>query len=164
MPIAEPPIPAFIKGSQYLEQVYTVLASCPYNDMTEVVDFSKPQYAAMWSLSFTLQYSSTSLSEDQMLERWGLLLLYLESNGRHWSTTNEWFDSVNGIETDKCTWSGVTCNADGEIAEIDLSGSGLTGTVPAELCCIPTLSWVDLSANTLTGDIPLCLAGRIATR
>ena len=162
-PTPQPTIPGLIAGNPNLVHVYEGLATCPYNNMAETVDYTKPQYSAMWSLAVRNQYSSTPMTADELQERWALIILYTENDGNDWTDlTIKWLSTENGVEAPTCTWSGITCNVNDEVTEINLAGKGVTGEIPAELCCIPTLEAVDLSGNDgITGDIPPCLVSRL---
>ena len=49
-------------------------------------------------------------------------------------------------------WDGITIS--GRVTWLDLSANKLTGEIPAELGSLPNLNYIDLSANELTGEIP----------
>ncbi|XP_006656162.1 receptor-like protein kinase 5 [Oryza brachyantha] len=61
--------------------------------------------------------------------------------------------------TDHCSWQGVTCS-DGTggggraVTELSLRDMNLTGTVPAAVCDLPSLTRLDLSGNNLSGAFP----------
>jgi len=60
---------------------------------------------------------------------------------------------------DECDWPGVTCNGNNKITKISLSGHQITGTIPSEIFKITTLSEIDISNNTLDGNLPGGLNG-----
>lgn len=53
-----------------------------------------------------------------------------------------------------CSWKGVTCTRAGAITELDFSGWGLTGSIPAVIKCFPHLKSLYLMNNALEGHIP----------
>ncbi|KAJ4895542.1 Leucine-rich receptor-like protein kinase family protein [Raphanus sativus] len=54
-----------------------------------------------------------------------------------------------------CTFSGVTCNSNGSVTEIDLSRRGLSGKFPfASLCDLMSLEKLSLGFNSLSGPVP----------
>ena len=42
----------------------------------------------------------------------------------------------------------------GSTTSLDLTSSGLTGSIPPEIGCLTNLEWLDLSSNQLSGEIP----------
>jgi Leucine-rich repeat (LRR) protein len=52
-------------------------------------------------------------------------------------------------DTDVCTWFGITCNANKQVTQVELFSNSLTGTLPAELTLIETLTYLDLFDNYL---------------
>uniref|UniRef100_A0A0D3GHT9 non-specific serine/threonine protein kinase n=1 Tax=Oryza barthii TaxID=65489 RepID=A0A0D3GHT9_9ORYZ len=64
-------------------------------------------------------------------------------------------------DADHCSWVGVTCSdtsiggAEGEgervITGLSLAGMNLTRTIPAAVCDLKNLTWLDLSYNNLSG-------------
>jgi hypothetical protein len=66
------------------------------------------------------------------------------------------------------SWLGVTCtewdltiNAVtaqyGGLSDLDLDGLGMVGTIPVALCeLFPSMTFLDLSENTLVGSLPTC--------
>ncbi|KAL5661202.1 hypothetical protein ACJX0J_028327, partial [Zea mays] len=57
---------------------------------------------------------------------------------------------------DHCNWTGVTCATGGVgvVTELILSRQKLTGSVPAPVCALASLTHLDLSYNNLTGAFP----------
>uniref|UniRef100_A0A0E0E2U5 non-specific serine/threonine protein kinase n=1 Tax=Oryza meridionalis TaxID=40149 RepID=A0A0E0E2U5_9ORYZ len=71
---------------------------------------------------------------------------------------------------DHCSWEGVTCSSNattgggGVVTELSLHDMNLTGTVPAAVCDLASLTRLDLSNNQLTGAFPaaaLCRCSRL---
>jgi Leucine-rich repeat (LRR) protein len=62
-------------------------------------------------------------------------------------------------DTDCCrVWEGVTCDENGNVAEVSLLGRGLHGYIsPSSLDDLAGLTRLDLSHNALTGSLPLGL-------
>nr|CAB3494716.1 unnamed protein product [Digitaria exilis] len=57
------------------------------------------------------------------------------------------------------SWAGVTCGADGRVAEVALPGAGLAGALAAlDLAAFPALRELNLSGNSLAGAIPATLS------
>ncbi|KAG6750286.1 hypothetical protein POTOM_047390 [Populus tomentosa] len=54
-----------------------------------------------------------------------------------------------------CNWTGIRCNGEGSIIEINLENSGLDGTLDRfDSSSFPNLSSLNLNLNNLVGDIP----------
>ena len=90
-----------------------------------------------------------------ILQRLALMALYDSTNGSGWTNAANWrtggtFSPI-GIE---CTWFGVTCNGTPSVTKIELPDNNLTGTIPPELGDFSTLTMLDLSENSIGGEIP----------
>src|SRR3989338_6028563 len=53
-----------------------------------------------------------------------------------------------------CSWSGITCDTNGHIVNIDLPFKNLKGTIPDSIAELVYLTNLDLSSNSLSGSIP----------
>ncbi|KAL5755969.1 hypothetical protein ACOSQ2_020715 [Xanthoceras sorbifolium] len=63
-------------------------------------------------------------------------------------------DPVN-VTTSPCNWSGISCNNAGIVLSINLTGTGLRGTLDDfSFLSFPRLSYLNLSMNQLFGVIP----------
>jgi len=67
-----------------------------------------------------------------------------------WDGQNNWGDD----EVFLCDLSGVTCDSNFYVTEINLSNRGLKGTIPGELGFLQYLEKIDVSDNQLTGFLP----------
>ncbi|EAY84545.1 hypothetical protein OsI_05916 [Oryza sativa Indica Group] len=57
--------------------------------------------------------------------------------------------------TNCCTWEGITCNADMRIADILLASKALEGQISPSLGSLTGLLQLNLSHNSLSGELPL---------
>ena len=96
---------------------------------------------------------------------------------------NSWVAHINSTALSPCKWRGIACNDEGSVTEINLSYTGLkgtlenldffsfpnllrldlkynhfTGTIPTNIGTLFKLQFLDLSANSLNGSLPLSLA------
>jgi hypothetical protein len=77
---------------------------------------------------------------------------------------NIFFQATNGDQWVDQTWSnqniqmcdrtGIRCDSDGAVVGLLLSNQGLSGTIPLELGFLPSLADLDVSKNSLSGQIP----------
>ncbi|BAS77060.1 Os02g0156633, partial [Oryza sativa Japonica Group] len=58
-------------------------------------------------------------------------------------------------DTDCCTWEGITCGTDATITEISLASKGLEGQISPYLANLTGLLHLNLSHNSLSGELPL---------
>ena len=82
-------------------------------------------------------------------DRAALEALYDATNGANWSLNDNW-------KTDEPLgqWFGVGTNSDGRVTRLDLSENQLSGTIPAEIGNLTSLTFLDLGFNQLSGTIP----------
>jgi hypothetical protein len=57
--------------------------------------------------------------------------------------------------TDVCQWQGISCSTDSNVVvELKWPGQDLTGSIPADIGLLKSLTTLDLGENALTGSIP----------
>ena len=82
-------------------------------------------------------------------DRAALVALYNATGGADWTTSTNWLTNEALSE-----WHGVTTDATGRVASINLSNNNLRGTIPAELGSLTNLVYLNLRQNMLSGEIP----------
>ena len=80
--------------------------------------------------------------------------LYRAANGAGWVRSDGWLEDEN-----LGGWYGVQTDLTGRVSGLDLSGNGLSGSVPDALGLLANLKLLRLENNGLTGRLPLSLAG-----
>ena len=94
--------------------------------------------------------SGTPTPTDPGDDRAALEALYDATNGANWSSNDNW-------KTDEPLgqWFGVRINnSDGRVTRLDLSHNRLSGTIPAEIGNLTSLTELELGFNELSGTIP----------
>ena len=97
--------------------------------------------------------SATRRAGDVNTDRAALAALYNATNGSSWLVNTNWLS--NGPLGE---WHGVSTDADGRIAELDLDGKQLSGPIPSALGNLTNLERLSLWGNQLNGPIPSELA------
>lgn len=116
---------------------FVVLATISNGDST-----SNDQVDALLTWKAHLQYSPTSL-----LNSWSI------------TSTNDSFNSSiqpqPNTSTSPCNWFGIACNIGGSVISINLTKSGLQGTLHEfRFSSFPNLVYFNLSMNSIFGTIP----------
>ncbi len=70
--------------------------------------------------------------------------LYDSTKGEAWLDNTDWL--VVNETISPCDWAGVAC-VDGHVAELNLSGNGLTGALPASLSDLAFLTRFSIDRN-----------------
>ena len=97
--------------------------------------------------------SATPRAGDVNTDRAALAALYNATNGSSWLVDTNWLS--NGPLGE---WHGVSTDADGRVAELDLDGKQLSGPIPSALGNLDNLQALSLWGNQLSGSIPSELA------
>ncbi len=99
-------------------------------------------------MSYSDDYEDGNLTNVQILTDF-----YNSMNGNNWINNSNWL-----VDPDPCNWFGVTC-VSGEVTELNLNNNDLQGTFSPlnDLCGLPFLEELDLSNNSIDGEIPACL-------
>ncbi|KAH0572864.1 Cyst wall protein [Spironucleus salmonicida] len=111
-----------------------------------------------------------------LTQRQALDAIYAANGGASWKGSVGWNTSAS-----VCAWAGVTCNSQGYIVGLDLSGFGLTGqladvfdsfpvlkslymndqkmntAIPASFCTLRSLQYLQANNAGITGAIPQCI-------
>ncbi|RVX18184.1 MDIS1-interacting receptor like kinase 2 [Vitis vinifera] len=115
--------------------------------------------APLGYVDFFRQCSSYSNEETQALLKWKASL----HNQNHssllsWTLYPNNFTNSSthlGTEASPCKWYGISCNHAGSVIRINLTESGLGGTLQAfSFSSFPNLAYVDVCINNLSGPIP----------
>ncbi|KAF8642502.1 hypothetical protein HU200_067177 [Digitaria exilis] len=58
-----------------------------------------------------------------------------------------------------CRWAGVSCDTDGHVIKLSFQNFNITNPIPASICSLKNLTYLDLSYNNLTNQFPTVLYG-----
>ena len=83
-------------------------------------------------------------------DRAALMALYNSAGGASWTDKTNWGSTTEPLNT----WFGVEADSSGNVTELALPGNNLSGTLPAALGSLTSLTTLDLSDNQLSGTIP----------
>ena len=89
-------------------------------------------------------------------DREALVALYNATGGPDWRRNNNWLSDVPISE-----WYGVTTDDNGRVIELDLWNNQLSGEIPPELGNLPSLTFLFLGGNDLSGCVPSSLEDRL---
>lgn len=84
---------------------------------------------------------------------------YNSTNGQNWINTttnnNPWLVNCDpcGLEPGNDPWFGLTCNAVGQVTDINLPNNNLSGTLPTSLSGLTALESLKLRNNNVSGTI-----------
>ncbi|CAL8997342.1 unnamed protein product [Prunus brigantina] len=114
------------------------------------------------SLSFFITFvfvfiSSASYvaSAASSAEEAGALLQWKTSLQDHQSRLTSWTSLHSSNTTSPCTWFAISCNTAMSVIKINLTKSGLQGTLSGfSFSSFPNLEHFDLSMNSIFGTIP----------
>jgi len=86
--------------------------------------------------------------ESALVQRYVAALFYYSTEGDDWLNATNWLSSQ-----DECDWGKTGCNGAGEITIINNDENNVGGTLPFELCNLPSLGAIDLDGNQIGGPI-----------
>ena len=79
--------------------------------------------------------------------------LYSATGGSGWTTSTGWDFSGSGPDGTECAWYGIQCDATPHVTAIELPNNNLTGVLP-DLSAFSSLVMFDVTGNGLTGSLP----------
>nr|POF02327.1 isoform 2 of mdis1-interacting receptor like kinase 2 [Quercus suber] len=126
--------------------------------------FSSISLVALIMLQCSFEVASLSANEEAESEAHALLYWKAGLQNETQSPLPSWTllpnnatNSSHNLNTSSipCSWFGVSCNQAGSVVRLNLTNSGLKGTLHEfPFSYLPNLAYVDLSMNELFGTIP----------
>lgn len=86
---------------------------------------------------------------DDAADRAALKGFYDAMGGANWTKKTNW-----GTDVSVNQWYGVTCDENGKVTQLRLSGNGLTGSIPTVIGELSHLKEIDLQNNNISGLLP----------
>lgn len=103
-----------------------------------------PQQKAMsWLL-----YQDELKDPAESVQRWAFASIYYQMGGPQWAGVEGWLGNEPF-----CTWEHIHCDR-GNLQEIDLDGSNLTGSIALEFALLTDVQSILMRRNQITGPIP----------
>ncbi|XP_034890738.1 uncharacterized protein [Populus alba] len=90
------------------------------------------------------------ISQDANTEK--TILLNLQKQLGNPSSIQSWNTSSS-----PCNWTGVTCGDDGSVSGLHLGDKNITKTIPATVCDLKNLTFLDMNLNHIPGGFPKVL-------
>ncbi|KAL7236177.1 hypothetical protein ACSBR1_019440 [Camellia fascicularis] len=104
-----------------------------------------PSRKILFLLSFLSHISLSKTNDLQSLLKFKTSLLNSNTN-----VFNTWTPNQNSI----CNFTGITCNSDQTVKEINLSQQNLSGTLPLDaICSLQSIEKLSLGSNSLYGIV-----------
>ncbi|CAO2037778.1 unnamed protein product [Urochloa humidicola] len=115
-------------------------------------------YVLLFFLVVFLTSNSSSKSMAQSTDH--EILLTIKKDWGSPSTLSSW----NSQNHSYCGWAGVSCNNHGQVIKLSFPNLNISNPIPASICTLENLSFLDLSYNNFTGHFPTALYGCSALR
>ena len=123
----------------------TIASVTPAGLVTAVGEGATEVVAAFGALAAAAKVGVHILSGDREV----LEFLYRAMGGEDWNDDTNW-----ATDAPLGNWFGVLTNRDGRVTRLAVRGNNLTGPIPAAIGSLDQLDALDLSTNSLTGQIP----------
>lgn len=127
-------------------------------------DLGNKESAQHNALSWLANVDEGSLSDQFMLQRYALAVLFYSTSGtlKHVSPVGNWKKQTNWMSRKGyCSWFGVECGSkdadfegNDQITKLTLPDNRLEGSLPSELQALSNLITLDFANNLLTSTFP----------
>jgi hypothetical protein len=124
----------------------------------EIFDNSTHEHEALrWIASTDPLGIDVKAPRDEVLQRFVMATLYFATEGGFWTQKYNFLSKAH-----ECDWNngefGVFCDDGQTISRVELVASNLDGTLPRDVGLLTAIKVLNLTENSLRGDIPLSVA------
>jgi hypothetical protein len=124
--------PTFSPTLYVREEIKNVILNASPESLELLEDSSSAQSKALAWMS-SPQSTDAFFSEEKLIQRWALAVLYYSTAGENWDNSDNWLTNF-----DECEWYTAddiepVCNAEGRMHSLHLRDNNLDGTLPTEL-------------------------------
>jgi hypothetical protein len=98
------------------------------------------------ALAWLIDVESDMVPYRLAAQHYAMVVLALDWNYTEWNLTAGFFE--------ECQRTGVECDLNDSVIEIDLKGLGLSGTIPPDIALLTNMERLVLNKNNLTGTVP----------
>jgi Leucine-rich repeat (LRR) protein len=103
---------------------------------------------------FLTSYSDSARPNDAELQT----LLTIKRDWGNPSALSSWKNTSSNTTASTpfthCDWAGVTCNVNSQVTALSFQNFNIFNPIPASICSLKNLTYIDLSYNNLTGEFP----------
>ena len=145
------PATATLPPTSAADRVENLISRFTSTDTSLLQDETSPQGQAYQWIKGDTSSGQGTFSDDQILDRYALAVLYYGTSGNSWSPSSS-FDFL--LPLSHCEWYGVTCDSSNRPVILTLSSQDLQGALPPEIGLLTSLTVLDLKENLLTGSMP----------
>ncbi|MFI3315736.1 MAG: discoidin domain-containing protein [Rikenellaceae bacterium] len=142
-------IPVVIASQELNEDSYfTVIVMTNMGEFTHQIPARALENGKLYYKDIILTHSD-DITESVSIDRDILMELYYATDGDNWYNNDNW-----GSSADLGDWDGIDTDDEGNVIEIYLPESNLTGEIPNMIGDLEHLQYINLSGNHISGPIP----------
>ena len=91
-------------------------------------------------------------TDKDLVQRYALAVFYYATDGDKWIARGNFLRDVH-----ECGWSGIVCDGNRNVVEMEFENNGLVGSIPDELSSLTYLQILSLENGHIGGTIPAAL-------
>ncbi|KAL3928069.1 MAG: hypothetical protein SGARI_005146 [Bacillariaceae sp.] len=140
--------------SQYLLDILQGTAAASF----ELQSLSWAQNASLAWMEKEDAISWSTLSNQELIERFVLAQLFFATSGPYWTANDGWLSSSSSRHA--CDWFGIICRTAGSgikqsklVTDLILNGNALFGMLPSDIALLKELVALNLDGNHMEGAL-----------